>query len=189
MKQFRNNDRPSAGARLGWILFLTCATACSSSARTDGGPPDEQAPTLVFPKTFREAGFREVRRCRAPGEHSGLGGFTVWVNELGADAYGRILAASDVDGGAARMPTGSIVVKELYADEACRTIDHWVAMAKIDGYDTAHGDWFWQDVSARKTITAEGRVPSCFGCHEGRDDGTCVGFGAVNGRDYLCTAP
>ena len=52
---------------------------CSSKSQpggADGG-------TLVFPTTFRQAGFQMVRACRAPGEHSALNGFTVWVNDDG----------------------------------------------------------------------------------------------------------
>ena len=64
------------------ILCLVAAwgaPACSSksSAVVDGG-------TLIFPAaTFRQAGFQMVRACRAPGEHSALNGFTVWVNDGG----------------------------------------------------------------------------------------------------------
>ena len=104
-------------------------------------------------------------------------------------AYDGILLGPHGDAGASAMPDGSIVVKELYRDPTCETVDRWVAMKKIAGFDPAGGDWFWQDVTSQATITAEGRLPACAGCHEGRPDATCIGYGATNGRDYLCTAP
>jgi len=174
------------------LLAVILAFGCTSSKPAgDGGPTD--AGTTVFPATFKQAGFQMVRACRAPGEHSALNGFTVWVNESSAAAYDQILQAAGIDAGgdaaARQMPDGSIVIKELYRDQTCSTVDRWVAMKKIAGYDPASGDWFWQDVTAQSTITVEGRVPACSGCHEGRPDNTCIGYGAVNGMDYLCTAP
>ena len=56
-------------------------------------------------------------------------------------------------------------------------------------FDPAHGDWFWQDVSAASTVNTQGILPACSDCHEGRPDNTCIGFGNTNGMDYLCTAP
>ncbi len=130
-----------------------------------------------------------VRRCRAPGEHSGLDGFTVWVDDPSAASYDQILSGSRPDAAAAQMPDGAVVVKELYTDRDCTTVDRWVAMKKIAGFDPTHGDWFWQDVAPTRAVLSEGQQPRCSDCHEGRADGTCIGYGAVNGMDYLCTAP
>ena len=74
------------------ILCLVAAAwgapACSSksSAVVDGG-------TVIFPAAFHQAGFRMVRACRAPGEHSALNGFTVWVNDAAAAIYDEILSS------------------------------------------------------------------------------------------------
>jgi hypothetical protein len=170
--------------RLLCLAAVCGAPGCSSKstpAATDGG-------TLVFPTTFRQSGFQMVRACRAPGEHSALNGFTVWVNEAAAASYDEILLGGG-DAGVHAMPDGAVVVKELYADRACTAVDRWVAMKKIAGFDPAHGDWFWQDVSAAAKVNTEGVLPSCSDCHEGRPDNTCIGFGNTNGMDYLCTAP
>ena len=110
-----------------------------------------------------------VRACRAPGEHSALSGFTVWVNDGAAATYNDLLQSKDA--GVREMPDGA------------------VAMKKIAGFDPLHGDWFWQDIAATGAVTLEGQAPSCSACHEGRPDATCIGYGAVNGMDYLCTAP
>jgi hypothetical protein len=163
---------------------LCLATGCSSKsqpAAVDGG-------TLVFPSTFRQSGFQMVRACRAPGEHSALNGFTVWVNDEAAAAYDAILLGG-ADAGVHVMPDGAVVVKELYKDRTCTAVDRWVAMKKIAAFDPAHGDWFWQDVSAASTVNTQGILPACSDCHEGRPDNTCIGFGNTNGMDYLCTAP
>lgn len=167
-----------------WALLLSLALAgggaCSSAAGKGDAP--------IFPATFRQAGFRQVRACRAPGEHSGLNGFTVWVDQGSADTYDSILTASaDVH----QMPAGAIVVKELYGDRTCTAaaVDGWVAMKKIPGYDPPNGDWMWQDVTAQRAIISEGRVASCNSCHAGGDDMTCAGYGEAHGMDYLCTAP
>jgi hypothetical protein len=166
------------------LAALCLAISCSSKSNPtapDGG-------TTVFPSTFRQRGFQMVRACRAPGEHSALNGFTVWVNDDAAATYDAILSGGG-DAATHVMPDGAVVVKELYSDRTCTAVDRWVAMKKIAGFDPAHGDWFWQDVSAAAKVGAEGILPSCSDCHEGRPDNTCIGFGNVNGMDYLCTAP
>ena len=165
-------------------LAGVAAAGCSSHsnhAPTDGG-------VLVFPTTFRQSGFQMVRACRAPGEHSGLNGFTVWVNDAAAATYDQLLlGGAPGDAGGHEMPDGAVVIKELYQDRGCTTVDRWVAMKKLAGFDPARGDWFWQDVTRAGTVTAEGQLPACSDCHEGQ--ASCTGFGTVNGMDYLCTAP
>ena len=158
--------------------------ACSSSPGSPGG----DAGTTIFPAAFRQSGFRMVRACRAPGEHSGLNGFTVWVDDAAAAVYDQILSGGGA-GVAAAMPDGAVVVKELYGDRDCTVVDRWVAMKKVAGFDPTHGDWYWQDVAASRAIVRQGQLPACSDCHEGRPDATCIGYGAMNGMDYLCTAP
>lgn len=180
MKCSRRRPRALAWPRALLLLLATVAGACSSGSAAHEEP--------FFPATFRQAGFRRVRACRAPGEHSGLNGFTVWADDASADVYDSILAAS---GDVHQMPAGAIVVKELYDDRTCSEdqVDRWVAMKKVPGYDPANGDWMWQDVTGRRTLTSEGRVASCSACHAGGDDMTCAGYGELHGMDYLCTAP
>ena len=165
----------------GAAVALGCSSNSSHGA-ADGG-------VLVFPTTFRQSGFQMVRSCRGPGEHSGLNGFTVWVNDAAAATYDQLLLGGTPGdaGGGHEMPDGAVVVKELYRDRSCATVDRWVAMKKVAGFDPGHGDWFWQDVTPAGTVTIEGRVPACSDCHEG--NASCTGFGAVNGMDYLCTMP
>ena len=171
------------------ILALAGA-ACSTSTPRDGGDAGDAGVT-IFPAGFRAAGFQMVRACRAPGEHSGINGFTVWVDDAAATTYDQILAGGPgrTDAGVRQMPDGAIVIKELFGDRDCTVVDRWVAMKKIAGFDPAHGDWYWQDLAPTRAVLREGQLPACSDCHEGRPDGTCAGFGTVNGMDYLCTAP
>jgi hypothetical protein len=163
----------------GWLAGGGCSAAPASPGGRDAG-------VAIFPVSFRQSGFHMVRACRAPGEHSALNGFTVWVDDAAAATYDQILSG----GGAAQpMPDGAIVVKELYGDRECTVVDRWVAMKKAAGFDPGRGDWYWQDLAADRAVVREGQLPACSDCHEGRDDGTCIGYGAVNGMDYLCTAP
>ncbi|WP_372635097.1 cytochrome P460 family protein [Fodinibius sp.] len=39
-------------------------------------------------------------------------------------------------------------------------------MFKVDGYSSAHNDWFWLRNNAEGVIDAEGRVDGCKNCHE-----------------------
>jgi hypothetical protein len=172
-----------------WLLVLVtlAGVACSSSSKpgaNDSGTGGD-AGVAIFPATFRGAGFQMVRACRAPGEHSGLNGFTVWVDDADAATYDRILSG----GGGQQMPYGAVVIKELFNDRDCTVVDRWVAMKKTADFDPAHGDWYWQDVAPTRAVLREGQLPACSDCHEGTPDGTCAGFGTMNGMDYLCTAP
>lgn len=170
--------------QLAVLCLAAAAWGCSSKG---GSTSTADAATLIFPQDFRQAGFQEVRACRSPGEHSALNGFTVWADSASAGQYDALLSRADA--GATEMPAGATVIKEIYQDSDCTSVERWVAMKKIPGFDPAHGDWTWQEVTAPGTVTVEGAVAACYDCHTGRSDGTCIGYGAVNGMDYLCTAP
>jgi hypothetical protein len=153
--------------------------ACSSSS----GTGQESTPSLL-PANFQSIGFAQTRACRSPGEHSALGGFTVWVNNDALEAFQSLWA-----GEVGSMPSGALVLKEIYADANC---DHekalfWVVMHKERGFDPAHGDWHWQQIDKTGVVSSDGRSSACIGCHQGT--GSCMGFGADASKDYLCTEP
>ena len=158
--------------------LLLVQVACGN--RED--PPED---ALVFPTDLQGAGFVEVRGCRAPGEHSALAGFTVWVDPDSAPSFEALFAG----GGPASMPDGATVVKETYleADCASGSVDGWLVMQKRAGFDPAGGDWYWQQARVDRTVTTDGKDPGCTGCHQGV--ASCTGYGADAGLDYLCTAP
>ncbi len=62
-------------------------------------------------------------------------------------------------------PFGTIIVKENYtADE---TLAAYTLMAKVDGYNPEHGDWFWAKYSSKGVVQAEGTPDGCISCHAG----------------------
>ena len=152
------------------------------------GHPAQPTEETIFPEDLQKAGYVQVRRCRYPGEHSALAAFTVWVNPDGRASFDALWAEPPT---ATEMEAGAIVVKEIYSSTSCAAdqVDYWVAMKKEPGFDREHGDWRWQEVQHDGTITVDGRSPACGDCHEGRADTSCTGYGALNGKDYLCTAP
>lgn len=115
-----------------------------------------------------------------------MNAFTVWVSNDAAAAFDQIWQNPPA---LQRMPAGTTVVKEVYTGTTCDPgqVERWVAMRKEPGSDPAHADWHWQQVTSSGSITDDGPVDSCIGCHRGT--GSCTGYGNDGGRDYLCTAP
>jgi hypothetical protein len=142
---------------------------------------------LIF-DTDVQATYARVRDCRSPGEHSGLDAFTVWVSK---DAEGAFADLWKDPPAILRLPDGAVVVKEVYSGTDCAAdpVARWVAMRKEHGFDPAHADWHWQEVTADGKVQTDGATAACIDCHAGHDDATCSGYGEQNGRDYVCTAP
>lgn len=80
---------------------------------------------------------------------------TIYVNDIAYDA---------VMSGTTPLPDGAIVVKENYMPDS--TLAAITTMFKVDGYSSAHNDWFWLRNNAEGVIDAEGRVDGCQNCHE-----------------------
>lgn len=162
-----------------WFVALAAA-GCSAAA-----PQAPEKPALIFDQNFRQS-YSEVRQCRSPGEHSGLAGFTVWVNQEGAASFSAIWQTPPA---VSALVDGAVVVKEIYSTQDCapNAVDRWVAMRKKSGFDPAHGDWQWQEVTAQGVVTPDSALARCPQCHTG--EASCDGYGFKAGRDYLCTAP
>ena len=65
-------------------------------------------------------------------------------------------------------PEGSIVVKENYnADKKLTSI---TLMAKVKGFSSEYGDWFWANYTPEGKVKVAGEVSSCISCHEGKRD-------------------
>lgn len=163
-----------------WLL-PGAAIAVLVAACGDGGT---KHPGAFFPTDPGGRGYVRVRDCRAPGEHSALGGFTVWVDPASAEAFESLW-----DGDQSRMPGGAVVMKVIHSDPGC-TADEvlgYVAMKKVPGFDPAGGDWRWQQIDQTGDLIVDGKDASCSGCHEGR--ASCTGYGNEAGLDYLCTEP
>lgn len=151
-----------------------------------GEDPEPPVSGAFFPTELRSSAYVQVRTCRSPGEHSALGGFTVWTDPDSSDAFAALWA-----GAASEMPPGAVVVKESYGGADCEPDDavNWVAMKKEPGFAPESGDWHWQELGPSGDLRVDGADPGCITCHQGSPDTTCRGYGADNGLDYICTEP
>lgn len=64
-------------------------------------------------------------------------------------------------------PYGSIIVKENY--NPAQELTGYTVMAKVDGFNSEAGDWFWASYGTDGTIRAQGAVDSCISCHAGME--------------------
>jgi len=62
-------------------------------------------------------------------------------------------------------PNGSLIVKDNL--NAARELDVITVMAKIEGFDPEHGDWYWASFEPDGTVRAAGALPTCVACHAG----------------------
>lgn len=63
-----------------------------------------------------------------------------------------------------RVPNGSIVIKENY--NANKKLSAITLMAKVEGFDTEHNDWYWVKYNNNGKVLAEGSPTGCINCHE-----------------------
>lgn len=150
-------------------FFAAVAGALALAACGKNPTKEENGPEPVFPDDYLEA-FTEVRDCRFSSSHPGM--VRVLVNDIGADAY---LAGENP------LPTGTIVVKEVFDGTDCGNFDElgtWAAMRKeAAGFDPEDGDWHWQEVLPNRSVEIDTKT-TCIACHS-RDE--CAG------RDFMCT--
>ncbi len=74
-----------------------------------------------------------------------------------------VAAIADFDGS---FPDGTILVKEQYEDAGGTVKSGHTVMLKLDGFDSAHGDWYWVAYNAKGETTAHnGKAEYCSGCH------------------------
>jgi hypothetical protein len=64
-----------------------------------------------------------------------------------------------------QVPDGSIIVKENYS--LSKQLSAITVMAKVNGYDPTHNDWFWAKYSAIGVSQAAGKLNGCINCHIG----------------------
>jgi hypothetical protein len=129
-------------------------------------------PESIVPGDYASR-FVRVRNCRGTIEHAGtaVSFITVYVNPESALQY---------QANANPLPANTIVVKEEHDDPACNELTAWSVMKKEPGYDSAHGDWYWQRVMSNGSVVEDGQVERCINCHEHPE---CLA------RDWMCTEP
>ncbi len=80
-----------------------------------------------------------------------------YMNDVAVDAIANFTGT---------FPDGTIFVKEQYSDAAGTVKTGHTVMLKLDGYDAAHGDWFWVAYNAKgETTVHNGMAPYCSDCH------------------------
>ena len=178
--------------RLMWMLtfmIVLLVSGCGESGGGGGMPgTGVSTDTILFPANYQTS-YTPARSCRGPSiDHAGLAGaIQVYINlESLVDEYNDLPALGQ------ELPVGTVLVKEVYMTSDCSgAILEWVAMEKeAPGYNPVGGDWYWQSVAPDRTILRgeDGIVDRCIMCHDG-SQGTCVGFGDMNGYDYTCATP
>lgn len=79
---------------------------------------------------------------------------TTYVNPVAFDAINRKTGT---------LPPGSIIVKESYMPD--KSPAAMTVMLKSPGFDPANNDWYWQMQMPDGTVSAQGRLQDCIGCH------------------------
>jgi hypothetical protein len=75
-----------------------------------------------------------------------------------------------------KAPPGSVVVKRNL--DAAKKLVGYTVIAKLEGYDPPHGDWFWASYGPDGATKAAGKVAMCIACHEG-----------MKANDYIIVHP
>jgi hypothetical protein len=139
-----------------------------SACGDDGGGREP-----LFPADY--AAYREVRDCRASGDHD-LQQIRVLADPAAYDVYMSRTGA---------FPVGAVLLKEQFdfGDATCAEAPvQWTVMVKTAaGGDPLHLGWQWQRVDAERRVVTE-NDSRCFGCH------TECGV-APDGFDGTCAVP
>lgn len=137
-----------------------------------GDDGDDGGELAAFPADYA-ATYEQVRNCRFSLEH-GL----IRI---------RVVASPDAlapyNGHTAPFPTGSIVLKEEYAErdrDCVGPVIAFTVMQKLDvGSSPETLDWTWQEANGNRRLL-DANVPRCVQCHTGCGkppdgyDGTCT---------------
>lgn len=187
-------------SRLIPMLALMTLAACGPSDQDAGmemggdtlapadtlGTPQTAEPMLMLSDTTAQAVWATVENARYRET------WDFWPEKQpyyeGGDPHGALLSTylnNQAAQGLSRMrtqdarddiPFGSIIVKENYLPDS--TLAAVTVMAKIEGYDPAHNDWYWLKRLPDGTVEASGQAQGCIDCHGD----------AADNWDYLMTA-
>jgi hypothetical protein len=151
------------------ILGLLALTACllATGCFQDSTAQHSAFLPLSYPSTFQV-----VRTCR--------------LSVALSNQYLRVLAdtffaADPYTSGTYPLPAGSVVVAEEHgSDSSCNSLMGYNLMAKEKpGYNSAVGDWHWQELDANQRIIQDGKLTTCSSCHA---QPPC-------NSDFLCSPP
>lgn len=174
----RVNMFVTGGLALAGILVLGCGPDGGQEGaelRTDAGGEDVEASATEAPDTIAEAlwGYLQEQDYRTA--------WSLWPGKgrlyEGTEPHGMLLTtyANDVaydallQGGAADLPPGAILVKENYMPDS--TFAGATVMQKVAGYNPEHQDWLFAKYTPEGGIDAFGRAPMCQACHQQAESG------------------
>ena len=126
--------------------------------------------SAFLPLTYQST-WKKVRDCRQNQSHS---------NQYQRVLADPVFAADPYTNGMYPLPAGSVVVAEEHGnDSSCNSLIGYYLMAKEKpGYDSAAGDWHWQELDVNQRIVQDGHLVTCSGCHA---KPPC--------NDFLCSPP
>ncbi len=142
-------------ALLAVVLLFSCARAGEPPSLTlESVSADTVWQRITVESDFRKYDYWPGHEGVQPGNspHGKL--HRVYINKTLRDA---LPIATNI------APSGSIIVKEnLSGDRQLLGIS---VMAKIEGYDSANGDWFWAIYQPDGKEIMSGKIPMCVSCH------------------------
>jgi hypothetical protein len=149
-------------SRLFWVICSACllGTGCFQ----DSTPQHSSFLPLDY-QTNPSTPFPIVRSCRLNVKHDNQYQL-VRANSIAADP---------ITNGSYPLPVGSVVVAEEHGnDPSCNNLVGFKLKAKENsGYDSAAGDWHWQELDANQRILQDGKLTTCSSCHAQCTDFFC----------------
>ena len=143
------------------------ATTESSDGADSGGSDVDEAAVQAVLDSFPE-GFDRISAMPYPSQgHAAAVDVHVWVQELGAEAYGGV--DPDSSGSNPAIPRGLVLIKEQF-DNAGAVTGHTVMVKGPAGYASETGDWWWGFAGADKQLSNSGQIQFCIDCHAARPD-------------------
>jgi hypothetical protein len=132
---------------------------------------DSTAQHSAFLPLSYKSTFQVVRTCRLAVPHS---------NQYQRVLADPIFAADPYTSGTYPLPPGSVVVAEQHGnDSSCNSLIGYYLMDKEKpGYDSAAGDWHWQELDVNQRVIQDGHLTTCSSCHA---QPPC--------HDFLCSPP
>ncbi|MFT7676253.1 MAG: hypothetical protein ACI8QC_000222 [Planctomycetota bacterium] len=72
------------------------------------------------------------------------------------------------------LPAGTLIIKANYASSDPSSLESYVAMERVPGYDPRHQDWFYAEYTPRGKVTQAGAPARCIACHRAGGAGDYV---------------
>ena len=132
------------------FLLLACTMFFVESGCFQDSTPEH---STFLPLGDYPSKFLKVVNCRLNAGHDRRYQ-QVFANALAGDPYTSTPAP------------GSVLVAEEHGDPSCGSLIDYKVMAKENpGYDSASGDWHWQELDTNQRVVKDGHLTACSSCH------------------------